>query len=92
MRQLLLTPRARLGENEGHAGLGQRGRGVPERQDVIRQAERTDGARLGAQETDSHQPERQHGGLYKKYTEDQAFQDDLSELVFTLTYRSRQQE
>ena len=30
--------------------------------------------------------------LYKKYTEDQAFQDDLSELVFTLTYRSRQQE
>ena len=30
--------------------------------------------------------------LYRKYTEDQAFQDDLNELIFTLTYRPGEQE
>ena len=25
--------------------------------------------------------------LYKKYTEDQAFQDDLNEMIFNLTYQ-----
>ena len=30
--------------------------------------------------------------LYRKYTEDQAFQDDLNELIFTLTYRPGDQE
>ncbi len=30
--------------------------------------------------------------LYKKYTEDQAFQDDLNDLIFQLTYRPGKQE
>ena len=30
--------------------------------------------------------------LYKRYTEDQAFQLDLNELIFTLTYRRKEQE
>ena len=30
---------------------------------------------------------RDNTELYKKYTEDQAFQDDLNEMIFKLTYR-----
>ena len=30
--------------------------------------------------------------LYKKYTEDQAFQDDLNEMIFKLTYQPNQEE
>ena len=29
---------------------------------------------------------RDNTELYKKYTEDQAFQDDLNEMIFNLTY------
>ena len=32
---------------------------------------------------------RDNTELYKKYTEDQAFQDDLNEMIFNLTYRPR---
>ena len=30
--------------------------------------------------------------LYKKYTEDQSFQEDLNELIFKLTYRPGKRE
>ena len=34
---------------------------------------------------------RDNTELYKKYTEDQAFQDDLNEMIFNLTYRPNQE-
>ena len=34
---------------------------------------------------------RDNTELYKKYTEDQAFQDDLNEMIFNLTYRPTQE-
>ena len=34
---------------------------------------------------------RKHTEFYKKYTEDQAFQDDLNETIFNLTYRNPNQ-
>ena len=34
---------------------------------------------------------RDNTELYRKYTEDQAFQDDLNEMIFNLTYRPNQE-
>ena len=33
---------------------------------------------------------RDNTELYRKYTEDQAFQDDLNEMIFNLTYQQIQ--
>ena len=35
---------------------------------------------------------RDNTELYRKYTEDQAFQDDLNEMIFNLTYRPHSEE
>ena len=34
---------------------------------------------------------RDYTEVYRKYTEDQAFQDDLNEMIFKLTYKPSQQ-
>ena len=35
---------------------------------------------------------RDYTEVYRKYTEDQAFQDDLNELIFKVTYQPNQQQ
>ena len=44
------------------------------------------------EEADNRGAPRDNTELYRKYTEDQAFQDDLNEMIFKLTYRPNQED
>ena len=50
---------------QGHARPGERRPGVPEREDVLRPAERVDRAQRGPEEADNGQPEGQYRALQK---------------------------